>query len=99
VATFLVIRSQTGPAWRDSARLEEQSGWTEHAAYMNALADAGFFLFGGTTPDRRAVFAIEAESEDEIRERLAHDPWHESHLLVEAIQPWTIRIGAERLTT
>ena len=38
------------------------------------------------------VHAIEAESEDVIRATLATDPWSESHLLVDRIEAWTIRL-------
>ena len=31
-------------------------------------------------------------SEDEIRETLARDPWSGSHLVVDSIDPWTIRL-------
>ena len=43
------------------------------------------------TPDR-TVHAVEAGSEHEIRERLAQDPWSESHLVVDSIDAWTIRL-------
>lgn len=36
--------------------------------------------------------AVEAESGDEVRATLARDPWSETHLRVEAIEPWTIRL-------
>jgi hypothetical protein len=39
---------------------------------------------------------VEAESEDAIRERLAHDPWSGSHLEIGAIEPWTIRLDGRR---
>jgi hypothetical protein len=40
------------------------------------------------------VHAVEAESEDAIRARLAIDPWSETHLQVGAIEPWTILLDA-----
>jgi hypothetical protein len=42
--------------------------------------------------ENRVVHAVEAESEDAVRERLALDPWSETHLVVESIEPWTIRL-------
>jgi hypothetical protein len=38
--------------------------------------------------------AVEAESEEAIRATLARDPWSETHLRVDAIEPWTIRLDA-----
>jgi hypothetical protein len=37
------------------------------------------------------VFA--AAGEDEIRKRLADDPWMDTILKVESIQPWSIWVG------
>ena len=42
----------------------------------------------------RALLVIDAESEEEIRETLGRDPWSGSHLVIESIDPWTIRLGA-----
>jgi len=89
---FLVILTQTGPEWRAERPLEEQSGWTEHAAFMDGLVDEGFIVLGGPLPDRRVAHAVQAESEAAVRTRLAADPWSGSHLLVESIEPWTIRL-------
>jgi hypothetical protein len=91
---FLVTLSQTGPEWDASKPMEEQSDWPAHASFMDALVDDGFIVLGGPTVDRRVVHAVETESEDEIRRRLAEDPWTESHLRVESIEPWTIRLDA-----
>jgi hypothetical protein len=35
---------------------------------------------------------VEAESEDAIRATLAADPWSGSHLVIDSIDPWTIRL-------
>jgi hypothetical protein len=40
----------------------------------------------------RVAHAIEAESETAIRATLARDPWNETHLVIETIEPWTIRL-------
>jgi uncharacterized protein YciI len=73
--------------------LEEQTGWHEHASYMDALVDAGFIVLGGPLADEeRVVHVVEAESEESVRATLARDPWSETHLRVDAIEPWTIRL-------
>jgi hypothetical protein len=38
------------------------------------------------------VHVVEAESEDAVRATLARDPWSETHLRVDTIDPWTIRL-------
>jgi uncharacterized protein YciI len=80
--------------------LEEQSRWDEHAAFMDQLVDTGFIVLGGPLADEeRVVHAVEAESEDAIRATLARDPWSETHLQIDTIEPWTIRLDARtRLT-
>jgi hypothetical protein len=91
---FHVTLSQTGPAWDPTKPLEEQSGWSEHAVFMDGLVTDGWIILGGPTLDRRVVHAMEAESEEAIRARFAQDPWSESHLRVESIEPWTIRLDS-----
>jgi len=90
---FLVILRRSGPAYDHSRPLEEQSGWQEHAAFMDGLVDEGFIVLGGPLADGiRTAHAVEADSEEAIRARLAQDPWSGSHLVVDAIEPWTIRL-------
>ena len=90
---FLVVLRRSGPDYDHSRPLEEQSGWLEHAAFMDGLVDDGFIVLGGVLGDElRTAHAVEAASEDEIRERLARDPWSGSHLVVDSIDPWTIRL-------
>jgi uncharacterized protein YciI len=94
---FLVTLLQTGPEFDATRPLEEQSGWDEHAEFMDALVDDGFIVLGGplSTP-RRVAHAVEAESEEAVRERFARDPWSETHLVVDEIEPWTIRLDGRR---
>jgi uncharacterized protein YciI len=90
---FHVLVTRSGPSWRPERPLEEQSGWSDHAAFMDALAEEGFIVLGGPLGDeRRVVHAVEAASEAAIRETLARDPWSETHLQIEAIDEWTIRL-------
>lgn len=90
---FHVVLRRSGPEWDPSLPLESQSGWDEHAAFMDRLVDAGFVVLGGPLSDElRVVHAVEAVSEREVRTTLARDPWSGSHLVVEAVEPWTIRL-------
>jgi hypothetical protein len=94
---FLVVLRQSGPEFDRSRPLEEQSGWTEHAAFMDGLVDAGVIVLGGPLAgDGRVAHAVEAESETAVRETLARDPWSETHLRVDTIEPWTIRLDGRR---
>jgi uncharacterized protein YciI len=80
-----------------------QPGASEHAAFMNGLADDGFLLFAGplagTEHGRvRVLLIVNAESEAEIHRRLADDPWVPTgQLLTISTEPWNLLVGAERL--
>ena len=92
---FLVLLRQSGPEFDRSRPLEEQSRWTEHAAFMDALVEDGFIVLGGPLAgDGRVAHAVEADSRDAVRATFARDPWSETHLRVDSIEPWTIRLDA-----
>jgi hypothetical protein len=60
---------------------------------MDGLVDDGFIVLGGPLADEhRVAHVVEAESEEGVRATLARDPWSGTHLRVEAIDPWTIRL-------
>ena len=82
---FHVVVTRSGAEYDRSRPLEEQSGWREHAAFMDELVDAGFIVLGGPLAD-------------EVRATLARDPWSGTHLVVDAVDRWTIRLDARRRT-
>ena len=97
MAMFLVVLERSGPQWDASRPLEEQSGWAEHASFMDELVNTGFVVLGGPLGDeRRVVHAVDAESQDAVRSTLARDPWNETHLRIAAIDPWTVRLDGRR---
>ena len=90
---FLVTLRRSGPQWRAGLPLEEQSGFSQHAAFMDRLVESGFVVLGGPLSDEvRVVEAIEAPSADAVRTTLAEDPWNGSHLVLESVEGWTIRL-------
>jgi uncharacterized protein YciI len=92
---FLVVVRRSGPEWDPRRTMEGQSDWPAHASFMDGLVDSGFIVLGGPLADeRRVVHAVEAESEAVVRATLARDPWSESHLVIDTIEPWTIRLDA-----
>ncbi|HEX3906932.1 MAG TPA: hypothetical protein VHW92_03280 [Mycobacteriales bacterium] len=93
MTTFLVVLHRSGPEWDPSLPLEGQSDWPAHATFMDGLVDTGFVILGGPLADEhRVAHVIEAESEAEVRATLARDPWSDSHLVIDTIEPWTIRL-------
>ena len=98
MAMFLLVLRRSGPQWDPSQPLEEQSDWHAHASFMDGLVDDGFIVLGGPLSDEhRVVHAVEAESEEAVRATLARDPWSETHLQIDTIDPWTIRLDARRI--
>jgi uncharacterized protein YciI len=94
---FFVVVRRSGPQWDRSRPMEQQSDWPAHASFMDGLVDAGFVVLGGPLADeQRVVLAIEAQTEDAVRATLARDPWSETHLRIDTIEPWTIRLDGRR---
>jgi len=90
---FLVQLARSGPEWDPTLRLEAQSRWAPHARFMDELVEQGFIILGGPLADeRRVVHVVHAASEEAIRETLSRDPWFQSHLQIDAVDPWTIRL-------
>jgi uncharacterized protein YciI len=92
---FAVIRTR-GPAWQESRPLEGQADWASHAAFMNSLAKDGVVVLGGPLEGTSDVLlVVRAETPDEVRSRLADDPWAVQDLLrITRVAPWTLRLGS-----
>ena len=94
---FLVVVRRSGPDWDPTRPLEEQFDWPAHASFMDGLVDSGFIVLGGPLADEhRVAHAVEAESEEVVRATLARDPWSETHLQIDTIDRWTIRLDARQ---
>jgi uncharacterized protein YciI len=91
VAAFAVT-TVCGPAWDHGRGRREQTGWDEHAAFMDALVAGGTVLPGGPVGDGTDVLlAVEAPGEAELRTVFAADPWHASGMLrIGEIRPWQL---------
>lgn len=99
---YAVIR-EAGPGWTEGG-IAAQPDVADHAAFMNGLADQGFVLFAGPLARSenarlRALLIVNADHDDEIRHRLADDPWvRTDRLVITSIEPWNLIVGAERLS-
>ena len=94
---FFVVQRRSGPQYDPSRPLEEQTDWPVHASFMDCLVDDGFVVLGGPLADEhRVVLVVSAESEDAVRDTLARDPWSGTHLLVDSVDRWTIRLDGRR---
>jgi uncharacterized protein YciI len=103
--SYFAVTREAGPAWTAGKGVLEQPALSDHATFMNALADHRFVLFGGplagTEHGRvRALLIVNAGSEAEIYRRLADDPWEAAdQIRTVSIEPWNIFTGAERLSS
>jgi uncharacterized protein YciI len=101
--SYYAVSREAGPGWNDGG-IADQPDVADHAAFMNRLADEGFVLFAGPlagteTARLRVLLIVDSEDEDEIRHRLADDPWVPTDKLVTtSIEPWNLIVGAERLS-
>lgn len=97
MATFLVMVHRSGLDWNPALPMEEQSDWPAHASFMNGLVGTGMIVLGGPLADgHRVAHVFEADSEDAIRETLARDPWSGTHLRIDTIDRWTIRLDGRK---
>ena len=94
---LFLVRVERGGPWDWSRDMRDQEQWREHADFMNALVDDGFVLLGGPVEGGREAFhVVDAASEEELRARLAPDPWARNGMLtVKSIERWTILLAPE----
>jgi hypothetical protein len=100
MATFAVTMVH-GPRWDPARPIREQDGWDGHAAFMDELVEDGFVIIGGPVGQgERALLAVEAPGEREIRARLRDDPWGPAGLLhIGAVEPWALWLDSRQPTT
>jgi uncharacterized protein YciI len=88
---LFLLTHEPGAGWMAGLARSEQTGWREHAEFMNELASRGFVILGGPVNDTEALLVIDAVDESEIRAVFRDDPWHVSQVLqVKEIREWTI---------
>ncbi len=88
---YVVLRDP-GSAWVPGLPTREQPLWDEHAAFMDALFDAGRIMLGGPFSDWSGALVIfYAEDEAAAQAMFADDPWT-LHDILKPGQPkaWTI---------
>ena len=98
MADYYLVERAIGPEWDPARRRREQAGWDEHAAFMDALVEEGVIVLGGPTGEGEcdnALLVVDVDSEDEIRARLAEDPWADTMLTIAGVRPWSVWLRAE----
>lgn len=100
MAGLFIVRQARGPTWDPSRGRRAQAGWDEHAAFINRLSENGEIPLGGPIGDvdgRHVVLIVRAGSEPEIHAMFAEDPWMDTILQIESVEPWTLWIGSEKI--
>lgn len=93
---YFVVINEQGPGWDPRHVMREQIGWTDHAKFMDALEAERFVVLGGPLKysKHRAMLIVNASNEQELRKRLAEDPWMRAGVLKNIeIYPWEILLG------
>ena len=98
--SLFAVHREAGPAWTEGKGAFDQPGVSDHAAFMNGLADDGLILaagpLAGTESGRiRVLLIADGDHEAEIVQRLAADPWElTGRITTTRIEPWTLLVGA-----
>ena len=87
---------QRTEAWDHSRAAHEQDGFAGHAAFMAGLEAEGLIHMAGLLAETSDIlFVFVAESEEEIRAKLAQDPWQQDgHARLVRLEEAMFRIGA-----
>jgi uncharacterized protein YciI len=102
--SYYAVTRNAGPGWTDGKGAFEQPGASDHAAFMNTLAEEGLVLFAGPLAGSeqgriRVLLIADAPSEADIQRRLADDPWELTRRVVTTgVEPWNLFVGAQLLT-
>ncbi len=94
--TLFVVRRTRGQTWESGKPLSAQALWSEHAAFMNRLAEEGFVVLGGPFGEEGgSLLIIDASDEETVVATLARDPWIQADKIQESsVQPWPILLQA-----
>ena len=98
MADYYLVERAKGPAWDHSKGRREQAGWNAHAAFMDRLVDDRVVILGGPVGEgdgENALLVVDADSEADIRARLADDPWESDMLTTESVKPWSVWLRAD----
>jgi uncharacterized protein YciI len=89
------VRERRGGPWNWALGLREQTGFDDHAQFMDSLVEAGFIVLGGPLEgDREVLLIVRSPSEVEVRQQFAPDPWiQDGTLSIVSIERWTILLG------
>jgi uncharacterized protein YciI len=93
---YFVLRLERGGPWDWSRDMREQDGWDEHATFMDGLVDEGSIVLGGPLEDQRyTMHVVQADSEQDVRDLFATDPWWVNGMLRPVrIEQWSVLLDS-----
>ena len=89
----VIVRWAAGPAWNEGPP-EHQTGWDEHAEFIDDLIERGLFVMGGPFSDNSgSISFFEGLSADEVRALVVTDPFVRNGVFVlEDVVDWTVYV-------
>jgi uncharacterized protein YciI len=89
----VVVRWRAGPAWTGGPP-EAQTGWDEHAAFIDELIERGIFVMGGPYSDYSGSHTIlQGIDEAEARELVLRDPFVANGVFeLEDVRAWNVYV-------
>ena len=95
--TFVTIFTP-GTNWVAGKTSREQPYWPEHAAFMDALFEAGTVVMGGPFDDYSSILVIvEASDEHAVRYLFKRDPFIVQDILhLASVHEWLIFLDARK---
>jgi hypothetical protein len=93
---FFVAFVHRAQAWDPALPAQEQAGFPDHARFVHGLEATGFIAMAGMMlPSNDVLFVFRADSEEEVRKRMAEDPWQrDGHARLGRVEEGVFRIGA-----
>ena len=92
---FFVAFVHRAGAWDHALAPQQQAGFADHAKFVAELEASGFVAMAGLLqPSNDVLFVFRADSEAEVRLRMAQDPWQrDGHARLGRVEEAQFRIG------
>ncbi len=85
----VIVMIRRGAAWRDGPP-EAQSGWDEHAAWIDTLVDRGTIVMGGPLSDNSGAMLVLEGIGVDVKLLLPTDPFVKNGVFVVVdVREWT----------
>lgn len=92
---FFAAFVQRTAMWDPALTPQQQQGFPDHAKFVAELEATGFIAMAGLmSPSNEVLFVFRADSEAEVRQRMARDPWQQAgYVRLARVEEVQFRIG------